>query len=116
MLSSFSNPVVERSHAEIALMWSEFAALSMGQWRKEIINGWDTIDEAMTVNRSDTDSLALPSEEDAYVLVIKAFSSNNWARKDPHKLPGLKHSGTNLHVITVRTCHDYSPPCVYDNT
>ena len=97
-------------------MWSEFAALSMGQWRKEIINGWDTIDEAMTVNRSDTDSLALPSEEDAYVLVIKAFSSNNWARKDPHKLPGLKHSGTNLHVITVRTCHDYSPPCVYDNT
>ena len=34
------------------------------------VSGWDTIDEAMTVDRSDADSLALPSKEDSYVLVI----------------------------------------------
>jgi len=70
----------------------------------------------MTVDGSDSDSLALPSAEDAYVLVIEAFNSGNRARKDPRKLPGFNDLSTNLRVITVRTCHDQPPPCVYNNT
>jgi hypothetical protein len=70
----------------------------------------------MSVDGSDSDSLALPSAEDAYVLVIEAFNSSNRARKDPRKLPGFKDLSTNLRVITVRTCHDHPPLCVYNNT
>ena len=70
----------------------------------------------MTVDGSDSDSLALPSAEDAYVLVIEAFNSSNRARKDPRKLPGFKDLSTNLRVIKVRTCHDHSLPCVLNNT
>ena len=67
------------------------------------------MDEAMTVDGSDSDSLALPSADDAYVLVIEAFNSSNRVRKDPRKLPGFKDLSANLRVITVRTCH-HSPP------
>ena len=70
----------------------------------------------MTVDGSDSDSLTLPSAEDAYVLVIEAFNSSNRARKDPRKLPGFKDLSTNLRVITVRACRDHSPPCVYNKT
>ena len=70
----------------------------------------------MTVDGSDSDSLALPSAEDAYVLVIEAFNSSNRARKDPRKLPGFKYLSTNIRVITVRTCHDHSLRCVLSNT
>ena len=38
LLSDFSNSVVERSPAEIALILSEFAVLSMGRWRKKILS------------------------------------------------------------------------------
>ena len=38
LLSKFSNSVVERSPTEIALILSEFAALSMGRWRKKIVS------------------------------------------------------------------------------
>ena len=78
--------------------------------KEDLISGWDTIDKAMTVDGSDSDSLALPSAEDAYVLVIEAFNSSNRARKDPRKLPGFKDLSTNLRVITVCTSHDHSPP------
>ena len=84
--------------------------------KEDLVSGWDSIDEAMTVDGSDADSLALPSKEDSYVLVIEAFSSSNRARKDPRKLPKSKHTSTNLRVITVRTCHDCSPHCVDDDT
>ncbi|EDR12657.1 uncharacterized protein LACBIDRAFT_292698 [Laccaria bicolor S238N-H82] len=52
--------------------------------KEDLISGWDTIDKAMTVDGSDSDSLALPSAEEAYALVIEAFNSSNRARKDPH--------------------------------
>ena len=68
----------------------------------------------MTVDGSDSDSLALPSAEDAYVLVIEAFNSSNRARKDPRKLPGFKDLSTNLRVITVCTCHDHPPSVLND--
>ena len=77
--------------------------------KEDLISGWDSIDQAMTVDGSDSNSLTLPSAEDAYVLVIEAFNSSNRARKDPRKLPGFKDLSTNLRVITVRTCHDNSP-------
>ena len=38
LLSNFSNSVDERSPAEIALILSEFAALSMERWRKKILS------------------------------------------------------------------------------
>ncbi|EDR12180.1 uncharacterized protein LACBIDRAFT_311285 [Laccaria bicolor S238N-H82] len=68
--------------------------------KEDLISGWDTIDEAMTVAGSDSDALALPSAKDVYVLVIEAFSSSNRARKDPRKLPGSKHSSANLRIVT----------------
>ncbi|KIK03919.1 hypothetical protein K443DRAFT_121259 [Laccaria amethystina LaAM-08-1] len=72
-----------------------------GLEKEDLISGWDTIDKAMSVDGSDSDSLALPSAEDAYVLVIEAFNSSNRARKDPRKLPGFKDLSTNLRVITI---------------
>ena len=83
--------------------------------KEDLISGWDSIDQAMTVDGSDSNSLTLPSAEDAYVLVIEAFNSSNRARKDPRKLPGFKDLSTNLRVITVRTCHDHSLPCVLND-
>jgi len=56
----------------------------------------------MTVEGSDSNSLALPSTEDAYVLVVETFHSKNRVRKDPRKLPGFKELSTHLRVITVR--------------
>ena len=38
LLSNVSNSVAERSPAEIASILSEFAALSMGRWRKKILS------------------------------------------------------------------------------
>jgi len=38
-----------------------------------IINGWNTVGKAMIAEGSDSDSLVLPSKEDAYVLVVEGF-------------------------------------------
>ena len=56
----------------------------------------------MTIDGSDSDALALPSTEDAYILYVEAYYSRNKKRKDPRRLPGFEDLSTNLRVITVR--------------
>jgi hypothetical protein len=74
--------------------------------QQDFVSGWDASDEVMTVDGGDSGSLALPSAEDAYVLVVEFYYSKNRARKDPRKLPKLKDLSTSLRVITVRFIFD----------
>ncbi|KAJ7884836.1 hypothetical protein B0H14DRAFT_3740925 [Mycena olivaceomarginata] len=55
--------------------------------KQELVSGWDAIDKTMTVDGSDSNSVALLSVEEAYVLVVEAFHSGNRARKDPRSIP-----------------------------
>jgi hypothetical protein len=56
----------------------------------------------MMIDGSNSNTLALPSSEDAYVLIVEAYHSKNKARKDPRNLPEFKDLSTCLRVITVR--------------
>ncbi|KAF8806823.1 hypothetical protein BYT27DRAFT_7256829 [Phlegmacium glaucopus] len=68
---------------------------------QDFISARDSIDKAMTLDGSNSDSLALLSAEDAYVLIIEVFHSKNVERRDPQKLPISKDLSTDLCVITV---------------
>ncbi|KAJ7933610.1 hypothetical protein B0H13DRAFT_1855853 [Mycena leptocephala] len=39
--------------------------------KQDLVSGWDAIDKAMTADGSDSNSLALPTVEEAYVLVVE---------------------------------------------
>ncbi|KAF8188174.1 hypothetical protein K438DRAFT_1972362 [Mycena galopus ATCC 62051] len=90
--------------------------------KQDLVSGWDAIDKAMTVDGSDSDSLALPTVGEAYVLVVEAFSSRNRARKDPRRLAGLEDLNTGLRVITTsRPNHmkgfpDYQTFTIFDES